>query len=87
MAALVGNGRSHADATSAQLLPKLLPCPWSAIDARRQAWNIAPARSHSWTALDSISMPTYQMLVPSGPGLGRPGRAMHGPQVTNSHGY
>jgi hypothetical protein len=53
-------GGDQAGAAGDRLLPKLLPCPWSAIDAGRQAWNIAPARSHSWTVLDGLPMPTDQ---------------------------
>jgi hypothetical protein len=34
-------------------------------DERRQAWNIAPEDSHSWTGLDSPPITTEQMVPDS----------------------
>ena len=50
-----------------RLLPTLLPCPWSTIDAGRHAWNIDPADSHPWTVLDGLPMPTDQKVGGSSP--------------------
>jgi len=46
-----------------RLLPNLLPRPWPATDAGRQAWNIGPEDSHPWTVLDDLPKPTEQMVA------------------------
>jgi hypothetical protein len=42
----------------ARLLPILLPSPQPAMDRRRQAWNVGPGDSHSWTAVDGLPIST-----------------------------
>src|SRR5262249_31467511 len=43
---------------------RLLPWTRPAGDERRQAWNIAPENSHSWTALDDLPITTDHRVVP-----------------------
>src|SRR5262249_31135486 len=69
--------RGSGGAAGARLLPKLLPCPWSATDARRQAWNIGPGDSHSWIVLDDLPKPTDQKAGGSSPSERARSTALH----------
>jgi hypothetical protein len=42
-----------------------------AIDGRRQAWNIGPARDQHWTVLDGLPITADQMVVPIACPIGR----------------